>query len=223
VWSRYEVPPAETTDSTKEKQSTDGEEDNIQDTTIKAKKAKSKITHVFVPETEEQNSGCEEDNVPFSELKEKRKADRQQEPKESIETVVEKAPTDIDLSAVTEHIGRKVAKQFEDGVYKGEVISTTGKRGRFLYKILYEDGDGEDLNEKEFKKACMLYNEGVTESKEDLEDSDNDKWSYNSDIEVSEYSGTDDESMAPAPKKKKFSDWKRDEKKTTGEIIKRGG
>ena len=58
VWERYEGPPAETTDSTKDKQSTDGEEDKIQDTTIKAKKAKSKITHVFIPETEEQGSDC---------------------------------------------------------------------------------------------------------------------------------------------------------------------
>ncbi len=100
-------------------------------------------------------------------------------------------------------IGRKVAKQFEDGVYKGEVISKTGKRGRCLYKILYEDGDGEDLNEKEFKEACMLYDGLRTKYNSETEDSDNDKWSYNSDIEVSEYSTSDEKSNTPAKKTKK--------------------
>ena len=71
-----------------------------------------------------------------------------------------------------------------------------------MYKILYEDGDGEDLNEKEFKAACMLYNAGATETKSDNEDSDNDKWCYNSDIEISEYSASEEESTAPAQKKK---------------------
>jgi hypothetical protein len=191
VWERYEGPQAES------------EADKIKDSTIKAKQAKSNITHVFVPETEEQGSDCEEDNIPFSELKEKKKSDKQQQPIEFSEMIVAQEPTDKDVPDVTQDIGRRVAKQFVDGVYKGEVISKTGKRGRFLYKILYEDGDGEDLNEKEFKKACMLYDGLGRKSNSDTEDSDNDKWSYNSDIEVSEYSASDEESKTRAKKKKK--------------------
>ena len=90
VWERYDGPPAETTDTSKDKQSRDVEEEKIKDTTIKAKKAKLKITHVIIPETEEQGSDLDGDDIPFSELKEKNKTDRTQQPIESNQMEVEK-------------------------------------------------------------------------------------------------------------------------------------
>ncbi len=49
-------------------------------------------------------------------------------------------------------LGMKVAKQFE-----GEITAVNTKRGRSLYTVLDEDGDGEDFNDKEFKEARALF------------------------------------------------------------------
>jgi hypothetical protein len=75
-----------------------------------------------------------------------------------------------------EFIGRKVAKKFEAGVFIGEVISVAGKRGRHLYKIVYEDADGEDMNDKEFLQACAMFrniegnaNDDKEEGRDDLD------------------------------------------------------
>jgi hypothetical protein len=57
-------------------------------------------------------------------------------------------------------VGMKVAKQFELGLFFViEITAVTGKRGRCLYTVLYEDGDGEDMmmNNKEFKDARALF------------------------------------------------------------------
>ncbi len=51
----------------------------------------------------------------------------------------------------------KVAKQFEAGLFRGEITAVNTKRGRSLYTVLYEDGDGEDFNDKEFKEARALF------------------------------------------------------------------
>jgi hypothetical protein len=95
-------------------------------------------TIVLITETEAtevQTSDQEEDDVPVSQL-----LNRQKEASVS-ETAV----------------GMKVAKHFDSGLFVGEITAVTGKRGRSLYTVLYEDGDGEDLNEREFKEARVLY------------------------------------------------------------------
>jgi hypothetical protein len=51
----------------------------------------------------------------------------------------------------------KVAKQFEAGLFIGEVTAVNIKRGRNLYTVLYEDGGGEDMNDREYKEARALY------------------------------------------------------------------
>eukprot|EP00752_Nemacystus_decipiens_P002847 g2652.t1 len=55
-------------------------------------------------------------------------------------------------------IGKRVAKEFTDGVFTGEVVEVrqTGARGS-LWKIDYEDGDMEDLNEEEMKRFMQQY------------------------------------------------------------------
>ncbi len=53
VWERYVVPPSGNKDSNKDKQSTDANENKLEDTTIKAKTTTTKFTNVFMPETEE--------------------------------------------------------------------------------------------------------------------------------------------------------------------------
>ncbi len=92
-------------------------------------------TIVLITETELPDSDGEEDNIPFGQLMKKQK--------ESV--------------GVETEVGMKVAKQFEAGLFVGEVKAVTGKRGRCLYTILYEDGDGEDLNDKEYKQARALF------------------------------------------------------------------
>jgi hypothetical protein len=83
-----------------------------------------------------------------------------------------------------------VAKKFEIAgkleVFKGTVQEVTELRKRRLYAVVYEDGDGEDLNETEFREACELFI-SLENSDEDGPDSDDGKEEYNSDIEISEY------------------------------------
>ncbi|CAM9686468.1 unnamed protein product [Pylaiella littoralis] len=53
---------------------------------------------------------------------------------------------------------KRVAKEFNEGVFTGEVVEVkeTGARGT-LWKIGYEDGDMEDLNKEEMQKYMTLY------------------------------------------------------------------
>ncbi len=94
-------------------------------------------TIVLITETEDQTSDQDEDDIPVSQL-----LNRQKEASVS-ETAV----------------GLKVAKHFESGLFVGEITAVTGKRGRCLYTVLYEDGDGEDFNEREFNEARVLYHD----------------------------------------------------------------
>ncbi len=54
-------------------------------------------------------------------------------------------------------LGMKVAKQFEAGLFRGEITAVNTERGRSLYTVLYEDGDGEDFNDRESKEARALF------------------------------------------------------------------
>jgi hypothetical protein len=51
----------------------------------------------------------------------------------------------------------KVAKQFEASLFIDEITAVYIKRSRNVYTVLYEDGDGEEMNEREFKEAKALY------------------------------------------------------------------
>jgi hypothetical protein len=70
-----------------------------------------------------------------------------------------------------------------------------------LYAVVYDDGDGEDLNETEFREARELFN-SLENNDKDGTDSDEGKEEYNSDIEISEYLCSDEEdNFLPPPKK----------------------
>ncbi len=103
--------------------------------------------HAFVPETEDQDSDCEEDNALFfSQI---------QGLKTSIKTQMPQLLTGEAC------VGHLILKQFETGVFKGTVMTATTQRGRYLYHIVYEDGDSEDLNDKELREGHEMYNTHV--------------------------------------------------------------
>ncbi len=83
-------------------------------------------------ETERQTSDVEEDNIPLSQT-------------------LDKIPTGEMC------IGLTVLKQFDEGLFKGTVTDAKKQRARYLYHVVYEFGDSEDLNEKEFMKAYGLF------------------------------------------------------------------
>ena len=66
---------------------------------------------------------------------------------------------------ITIELGTDVAKDFVDdrgkslGLYRGHIvdIDEDEEDGTVLYRVLYEDGDHEDLNEVECQKAIDLY------------------------------------------------------------------
>ena len=138
-----------------------------------------------VTETELEDSDGEGDNIPFSELKEKRKADKPQ-PIEDVgdvlkdrvypyvfipETEVQVSETVKEITVGTDGVpsgelcvGKSIMKEFGEGLFKGYVTTAIKKRGRFLYHVVYEDGDEEDLNDREFREAYDLFIESGKES-----------------------------------------------------------
>jgi hypothetical protein len=59
-------------------------------------------------------------------------------------------------------VGKTIMKQFEAGIFCGQVVTAEKKRGRFLYHVVYEDGDEEDLNDQEFEEGYELSNSSKT-------------------------------------------------------------
>ncbi len=86
-------------------------------------------------ETERQTSDNEEDNIPVSQI------------------LVRKEKVTSGESSV----GKTVMKQFEAGLFCGQVVTAVKKRGKYLYHLVYEDGDEEDMNDQEFQEAYELY------------------------------------------------------------------
>jgi hypothetical protein len=72
----------------------------------------------------------EEDDIPISQL---------QATKKGMTVDIEEIPTGEAC------VGQFVMKRFDEGSFKGTVITATKKRSRFLYHVVYEDGDSEDL------------------------------------------------------------------------------
>ena len=62
------------------------------------------------------------------------------------------------------NLGRGVAKHFETVLHCGVVTEIIPRRRWFLYKITYEDGDQEDMDEDELIFAIQLRNKN-TEAK----------------------------------------------------------
>ena len=55
-------------------------------------------------------------------------------------------------------IGSQVASVFYTNVlYKGECVGLREDEEGTLYRIRYRDGDGEEMDEREFKRARALY------------------------------------------------------------------
>jgi hypothetical protein len=119
---------------------------------------------VFIPETEAQDdtqeaqpdsddmlqsaskdmSESDDENIPFSRLQAKKTVRAK---KKTTKTEVPK------LQLGEACVGHLILKQFETGVFKGTVMTATKLRGRFLYHIVYKDGDSEDLNDKELTEG----------------------------------------------------------------------
>jgi hypothetical protein len=97
------------------------------------------------------------------------------------------------------NVGKTVMKQFEAGLYCGQVVTAIKKRGRFLYHVLYEDGDGEDFNDQELQDALELHKietdktlkASVTHETND--DSENDYEKSGGETEGSEYNLSEDD------------------------------
>jgi hypothetical protein len=130
------------------------------------------------PETEVKDSDGEEDNIAFGQLMNKQK--------ESV--------------GVETEVGMKVAKQFEAGLFVGEVTAVTGKRGRCLYTILYEDGDGKDMNDKDFKQARALFLK-KDDKMSDIDDTNTDTLHSGGGTEGSEFAPSDDDEDNAGKKK----------------------
>jgi hypothetical protein len=103
----------------------------------------------------------------------------------------------------------KVAKQFEAGLFIGEVTAVNIKRGRNLYTVLYEDGDGEDMNDREYKEARALYEEtkGISRKKVDthteIDEAEDEPLHSGGETEGSDFLPSDDELQQKRAKKRR--------------------
>ena len=88
-------------------------------------------------------------------------------------------------------VGQIVAKNFEAGLFQGQVASIVKRRGRCLYHIKYEDGDSEDMDELEYEDALFLYKktQNVDSNLPRREETDSDM--VCSDLEGSVYNNSD--------------------------------
>ena len=183
-----------------------------------------------VPEKALQDSDVEGDQIPFSELKEKRKADKEQtiecvgkvrkefvypyvfvpETEEQASAIVTEATVVIEeVPSGEKCVGHKIVKEFADGLFKGTVMTAIKKRGRFLYHVVYEDGDEEDLNDQEFREGYELLfhanNDALktlgVDNDQDEKDNDNDK--SGGETEGSEYDMSEDDEGKRKRKKRR--------------------
>ena len=142
-------------------------------------------TIVLITKTEEKSSDNEEDNIPFSVVQQARK---------------EHTTIAIEVSLTGEAcVGKTVVKEFAEGLFKGTFMKAIKTRVRYLYHVVYEDGDEEDLNDKEFRQAYDLCNQKISAPLESLvvdksaKDSDNEIENSGGETEVSEYDYSDEE------------------------------
>ncbi len=158
---------------------------------------------LFVPETELQNSPGK----------------ARKEATETEATVMEATVTETVIEPV------KVAKQFEAGLFIGEITAVNIKRGRNLYTVLYEDGDGEDMNDRDYKEARSFYKQTkgasstIVETQTELEETEEDPLHSGGETEGSEFAPSDDEEEKNRRKTKRqqLKSGKREGKNKTAE------
>ncbi len=165
-------------------------------------------------ETERPTSDTEEDNIPVIQTlvrKEKEETERPTSDTEEdnipvIHTLVRK---ENEIPTGEMCVGKTVLKQFDEGLFKGTVTGATKQRGRYLYHVVYEDGDSEDLNDKEFMKAYDMFKTNnailVDKSKGKSEDimSDIEEDKSGGDTEGSEYGLSEEDEVRHSEKKRR--------------------
>jgi hypothetical protein len=206
-----------------------------------------------ISETELQDSDVEEDNIPFSQLQTKTKADKPQpieyvgeawkekfypfvfitETEDQVSETVEDTTVVIDEVPSGETcVGKTILKEFGEGLFKGKVTTAMKMRGQFLYHVVYYDGDEENLNDQEFREAYDLFNKSGNEAVKTIiehnyqDDSDNDNDKSGGEAEGSEYDMSEDEAGNRKRKKRrtKHNKSSKEKAKNVGENkIKRGG
>jgi hypothetical protein len=93
--------------------------------------------------TDKEDSDSDDDNIPVSQILAMKTSKKTQVPM---------------LQTGEACIGHMILKKFETGLFKGTVTSATKQRGRFMYHVLYDDGDSEDMNDKELLEGHDMYN-----------------------------------------------------------------
>ena len=132
----------------------------VQDTNVQLHTAEVETEDVVIEVAEDsvieiaEDSDGSEDNIPFSELKEKIVAEKKglysDEEDTQLPDTNEKQTPKLGLLG----IGTEVMRQFDAGLFVGTVHSYDRKDK--LYKILYSDGDMEDMDETEYVYAYRL-------------------------------------------------------------------
>jgi hypothetical protein len=147
---------------------------------------------LIVPETELQNS-------PVKARVEGTETEMTVTEATATETTV--TETTVTEATMTETVIQpvKVAKNFEAGLFIGEITAVSIKRGRNLYTVLYEDGDGEDMNDREYKEARALYEQTkgcsgkLVVNQTEIEEIDDEPLHSGGETEGSEFASSDDE------------------------------
>jgi hypothetical protein len=99
---------------------------------------------------------CEEDNIPIAQTRNKDKVTVVVEDEVSSDDEVMMPETGVQMRPKMGllGIGTEVMRQFDEGLFTGTVQSYDRKTD--LHKILYSDGDGEDMEEDEYVYAYQL-------------------------------------------------------------------
>jgi hypothetical protein len=98
----------------------------------------------------------EDDNIPIAQTRHKDKVTVVVEEEVSSEDGTVMPETGVLMTPKLGLLGRgtEVMRQFDEGLFVGTVQSYDRKTD--LYKILYSDGDGEDMDQKEYVYAYQL-------------------------------------------------------------------
>jgi hypothetical protein len=174
-------------------------------------------TIVLITETEELEALVKETDATFKD-KEESDSDDDNIPVSQILAMKTTKKTPVPMLLTGEAcIGHMILKKFETGLFKGTVTRATKQRGRFMYHILYEDGDSEDMNDKELLEGHEMYNRQTETTfqtstyieSEDNAASDNEK--SGGETEGSDYQDSDVEEQN---KRKKKENWRVENRKS---------
>jgi hypothetical protein len=118
--------------------------------------SRAMVTPLVVEKEAIDSDDCEEDNIPIAQTRTKEKATDIVEEEVSSDDELLLPETGVQMSPKMGllGIGTEVMRQFDEGLFTGTVQSYDRKTN--LYKILYSDGDGEDVEEDEYVYAYQL-------------------------------------------------------------------